>query len=107
MPVHSALLAAGFLDYFNSVRLLGHDALFWDIPIGRNGRRSEAAGKRFRKFIDRIGVKSEGERGGLHRFRHTVIQKLRDAGHSDAEAALIVGHETRVSPMTAGMGLHG
>lgn len=102
VPVHSALLAAGLIEYVESVREQGHRDLFWDIPIGRNGRRSEAAGKWFRKLLVRLGVKNG--RGGMHRFRHSVVQKLRDAGHSDAEIAMIVGHESRIAPMTAGCG---
>jgi hypothetical protein len=33
-----------------------------------------------------------------------VVQKLRDAGYSDTEIALIVGHETNTASMTAGYG---
>lgn len=77
--------------------------VFWDTPK-RNGRRSEAAGKWFRKLLVRLGIKTSLERGGIHRSRHTVVQKPRDAGHSDAEIALIVGHETRLAPMTVGYG---
>lgn len=104
VPLHTALIHAGLPGFAESVRKEGHDDLFWDIPVGRNGRRSEAAGKWFRKLLVRIGVKTRAERGGLHRFRHSVVQKLRNQGHSDAEIALIVGHETRVAPMTAGYG---
>lgn len=78
--------------------------LFHDIPKDRNGRRSEAAGKRFRKYITRLGIKGEGERGGLHRFRHTVIEKLRKTGLLNHEIALIVGHDTNLARMTDGYG---
>lgn len=104
VPVHSQLLGAGFLDWVAEVRQAGHDALFHDIPLDRNGRRSEAAGKRFRKFLTRLGIKEAGVRGGLHRFRHTVVEKLRHAGNSDYEIALIVGHDTNMAKMTSGYG---
>jgi len=104
VPVHSALIAAGFIQYVQKLRNQDREALFGDIPIGRDGRRSEAAGRQFRKYLTRIGVKTAGVRGGIHRFRHTVVQKLRDAGHSDLEIGLIVGHETALSTMTASYG---
>lgn len=104
VPIHSTLLAAGFLQLVERARASNQEALFAEIPVGRTGRRSEAAGKWFRKFLARLGLKDSGERGGMHRFRHGVVQKLRDQGHSDAEIALIVGHETRIAPMTAGYG---
>lgn len=104
VPVHSQLLAAGFIGWVDQTRKAGHEVLFHDIPIDRNGRRSEAAGKRFRKFLTRLGIKESGVRGGLHRFRHTVIEKLRAAGNSDYEIALIVGHDTNMAKMTSGYG---
>lgn len=104
VPVHTQLLAAGFLDYLRSVKASGKEVLFHDIPLDRNGRRSEAAGKRFRKFLVRLGIKSDGTRGGMHRFRHTVVEKLREAGNSDYEIALIVGHGTNTATMTGGYG---
>lgn len=104
VPIHSSLVEAGFLAYVNEVRSRGWQDLFEDIPVGRTGRRAEAAGKWFRKFLKRLGVKTSSERGGFHRFRHTVIEKLRSAGHWDHEISPIVGHSTGLAPMTAAYG---
>ena len=103
VPIHSEILAAGFIARVQKLRAQGHDALFPDIPLDRNGRRSETAGKRFRKFIARLGIKDDA-RGGFHRFRHGVVERLRLAGHSDYEIALIVGHDTGIASMTAKYG---
>lgn len=104
VPVHSTVISAGFLQLVEAARAAKQEVVFAEIPVGRTGRRAEAAGKWFRKFLARMGLKGSGLRGGMHRFRHSVVQKLRDQGHSDSEIALIVGHETRATPMTAGYG---
>lgn len=104
VPIHSQVLGVGFLARVDRLRQQGHEVLFPEIPLDRNGRRSEAAGKRFRKFIARLGIKDDGIRGGFHRFRHGVVERLRLAGHSDYEIALVVGHDTGIASMTAKYG---
>lgn len=104
VPVHQQLLRAGFIERIEELKSKRHEILFPDIPLDRNGRRSEAASKRFRKFLARLGLKGNDTRGGIHRFRHTVVEELRQAGNSDQEIALVVGHETGTAKMTAGYG---
>lgn len=104
VPVHSALIQLGFRELVSAAKAADKDALFHDIPIDRHGRRSETAGKRFRKYIQRIGVKEKAERGGMHRFRHTVIEKLRKSGLYDHQIAPLVGHGSGVATQTADYG---
>lgn len=104
VPVHSALLKVGFLERVSAARQAGWKNFFEDIPVDRHGRRSETAGKRFRKYIQRIGVKGAGDRGGMHRFRHTVVEKLRTSGLFDHQIAPLVGHGTGIALMTADYG---
>jgi integrase len=99
VPLHSALLSRGFIEHVRKIETIGHVDIFWDIPK-KNGRRSDAAGKWFRKLLVRLGLKSAEQRGGIHRFRHAVVQKLRESGRSDAEIALVIGHETKLSTAT-------
>ncbi|OOG60061.1 hypothetical protein B0E48_04680 [Rhodanobacter sp. C03] len=106
VPVHSVLLELGFKERLDAVKAAGKEHFFHDIPVDRGGRRSEAAGKRFRKYLTRIGVKRKGvgQRGGIHRFRHTVIEKLRSYGLFDHQIAPFVGHQASLAPMTSGYG---
>ncbi|MEO9228120.1 MAG: site-specific integrase [Devosia sp.] len=104
VPVHSTLIELGFSERVDAAKAKGESALFHDIPVDRQGRRSETAGKRFRKYIQRIGVKTEGARGGMHRFRHTVVEKLRASGLYDHQIAPLVGHGSGIALMTADYG---
>lgn len=106
VPVHSVLLELGFKERLDAVKAAGKEHFFHDIPVDRRGRRSEAAGKRFRKYLTRIGIKRKGagQRGGIHRFRHTVIDKLRSYGLFDHQIAPFVGHQASLAPMTSGYG---
>lgn len=104
VPVHSALIALGISERINAAKDAGEEVFFHDIPVDRQGRRSETAGKRFRKYIERIGVKAQGARGGMHRFRHTVVEKLRATGLYDHQIAPLVGHGSGVALMTADYG---
>jgi len=106
VPVHSVLIELGFKERLDAVKAAGKEHFFHDIPLDRNGRRSEAAGKRFRKYLIRIGIKGkgQGQRGGIHRFRHTVIENLRTSGLLDHEIAPFVGHQASLAPMTGGYG---
>lgn len=75
VPVHSVLVELGFCERLSAAKETGSEYFFCDIPVDRHGRRSETAGKRFRKYLACIGIKGQGDRGGMHRFRHTVVEE--------------------------------
>lgn len=104
VPIHGDLVKLGFVERLKQVKAAGAEFFFHDITVDRQGRRSETAGKRFRKYLARLGVKGDDQRGGMHRFRHTVVEKLRSSGLFDHEIAPIVGHQTTAAPMTRGYG---
>jgi integrase len=75
VPIHSALLELGFLDYVGKMRAGGHKVLFpqWE---PRGGKASANAAKWFVRYLESIGLRddSEGARlSGFHSFRHTFI----------------------------------
>lgn len=78
IPVHSKLLEAGFADYVEQARASGWEWVFEDVEPDRDGRRSWVAGKRFRVLLERLGIGGEA-RGGLHRFRHSAVDRMRAA----------------------------
>lgn len=104
VPVHSQLIRLGFLDFVRRAKERGQLGLFEDVPRDKDGRHSTHIGRTFRKLLVRIDVKISTEQGGLHRFRHGVATKLREAGYRDDEIALVLGHETGGPRMTAHYG---
>jgi integrase len=104
IPVHPQLLDLGLLAYREAVIAAGLSALFHPIQLDRHGRRSTAAGKWFRMFLGRIGVKGKADLGGTHRWRHTLTDALRRAGVEDYESASVLGHKIDVAKMTGHYG---
>ncbi|AIF47314.1 site-specific integrase [Dyella japonica] len=103
VPLHAKLQALGLLAYADQARALGHEWLFQSVEPDTDGRRATQVGKWFRKFLARRGI-SQDVRGAMHRFRHTVVTKLRAAGYPDHEIAPLVGHGLDMARMTAGYG---
>jgi integrase len=85
VPIHSALIALGFLDYVEAVRTTGETYLF---PNKRKaGGKGATAGAMFGKHLKAIGL--QDGRKVFHSFRHTVSTKLvKYPDHS----RVIVGH---------------
>jgi integrase len=104
IPVHPQLLDLGLLVYREAVVAAGKTALFHPIQLDRHGRRSTAAGKWFRMFLRRIGVKGADDLGGTHRWRHTLTDSLRRAGIEDYQIASVLGHKIDVAKMTGHYG---
>lgn len=103
VPMHSTLQSLGLPAYAERVRALGHEWLFQAVDPDADGRRATQVGKWFRKFLARHGI-SQDVRGAMHRFRHTVVTKLRAAGYPDHDIAPLVGHGLDIARMTAGYG---
>ena len=80
VPVHSALIRLGFLDYVNEVRQLGHEGLFWYLSEGASGKLVNHNGtkknlsRQFSSYLKQIGVKQDDN--CFHSLRHTTITRL-------------------------------
>lgn len=109
VPIHSRLLALGFLDYVQRVKASGARLLFpaWG-PSG--GRASENAERWFRRHLEKLGLRDEtpGQRVvGFHCFRHTFLTRAAEldvdgaeslTGHADANVSAVVrGYRGRAS----------
>lgn len=99
IPIHSKLLEAGFADYVERARASGWEWVFEDVEPDRDGRRSWVAGKRFRMLLARLAIGGE-DRGGLHRFRHAAIDRMREAGVPKESIAAVVGHDVADKSIT-------
>lgn len=104
VPIHPRLIELGVLVLRDRLAEQGVADLFPEIPLDADDRRSTRAGKTFRKFLERIGVKQTGALGGAHRWRHTLTDALREVGVTDGEIAQILGHGVDIAKMTAHYG---
>ena len=90
VPVHSELIACGFLDY---VKALPPDGQLWPAlkPGGADGKYNHYFAKRFTLYRRGCGV--DRPRVSFHSFRKNTAQALKDARATPAEIAELIGHE--------------
>lgn len=96
VPLHSALLAAGFLDYRDALLREGREDLFPDLPNDARDGKGRSASRDFQTFRRRLGLgaaKGEG-RGSktFHSFRATLATALQNAGFTGDVPRAITGH---------------
>jgi integrase len=90
VPVHSQVIALGFLDYANACR--GY--LFPSLgKPDRNGRRGVYIGKMFTRHCRAVGI--DKPLLGFHYWRTTVLTKLENAGVPELDAARLTGHKIK------------
>jgi integrase len=89
IPVHSALVRAGLLDY---VQHVGRGPLFPGLTrrASKGGKVGARIGELFRKKLVAIGIKRKGL--CFHSFRHTVASRLDAAVVRQSDAARVLGH---------------
>jgi integrase len=89
VPVHSALVRAGFLDY---VKALPAGLLFPGLArrASKGNKIGARLGELFRKKLEALGLKHD--RLCFHSFRHTVAEALEAAAVSQTDAARVLGH---------------
>lgn len=88
IPIHSSLIALGFLEYVQAVRTHGHARLFHQLPRGKNGY-SDSVGKWYAQHLDRVGL-SQPELV-MHSLRHG-IHYLHALGCPQDVAEMLTGH---------------
>lgn len=92
VPVHSALLALGFVDYVKGLKA-GGVALLFPLWAPSKGRAAGGAEKWFRGHLEALGLRDE-TRGarlvGFHAFRSTFMARAEEVNEPRADA--ISGH---------------
>lgn len=79
VPIHSMLLKAGFLNFVNERGKRGDCELFPDVPAAASdGKKSSTFSKRFSRFLEKAGIKPDGNGNCFHMFRHTLRDAIRN-----------------------------
>jgi integrase len=81
LPIHSAVLKPGFLDYWKSVVAAGGGQLFPQVTLNRDGRKSTNASRVLGEWVREV-VKITDPRFVFHSHRHSVKSILRN--HSES-----------------------
>lgn len=98
VPIHSALIRLGLIDYIESVKQAGHEKLFWYLVDGHNGTKKNLS-RRFSKHLTRLKLKEDSN--CFHSLRHTVITRLIARGVNNSTVYLLTGHVSETDAKNA------
>lgn len=90
IPIHSDLIRLRLLSYVDNLKTHGHNRLFPELREGRDGY-GRVVSKWFAAYASRCGVDAPGK--VFHSFRHTFINRLKQADAPKEKIAALVGHE--------------
>lgn len=91
VPVHSFLLAQGLLSFVERVRKTGETRLFSDLTYDPKNKWGRALSRWFNdRLLVRLGMKSK--QLTFHSLRHTMVNRLLNAGVEEAVVKALVGH---------------
>ena len=90
IPLHCELIRLGLLDRVAALQAKGETRLFPELQQRRDGY-GQTVSKWFQRYRKRCGITEP--RKVFHSFRHTVINNLKQAGHSMQLIESLVGHE--------------
>lgn len=101
VPVHSKLVSLGFINFYanqmNRAKRDGNRQLFPELTIkGPDAKFGDVPSRFWRDYLEAIKVKSGSDGSGFHSFRHTIADRLRQAGFMDKEfGPIILGHSDK------------
>jgi integrase len=95
VPVHSALIKLGLLDYHKALPKSA-ERLFPNLPADKkDGMFWGAVGDSFERWRKKVGVHHPPEKLDFHSFRHTFSKQLETIGVPQNDAARLTGHEVK------------
>ncbi len=97
VPIHSALIELGFMDYMNAIKDAGHEYLFPQLERDKAPTLGDAVGKWFARLKKTKGLNDPLLT--LYSTRHTGITRLSNIGVPEKIRMMITGH--------ASQGIHG
>ena len=93
VPIHSHLIALGFLDFVETARAKGQAELFPDLREPATGKHGRKLGRRMRQIVNKT-FGTEGAGLSFHSLRHYVQGTLEHVPEvTDKVLRDIVGHE--------------
>ena len=90
IPLHPELIRLGLLAHVELLRKKGKTRLFPELKPGRDGYGALVS-KWFARYRKRCGITQSGK--VFHSFRHTFVDRLKQAGAAKELIASLVGHE--------------
>lgn len=90
IPMPSALIDAGLLDYIADVRSQGFERLFPWLTKTKQGYGANVS-KTFSRRLETLGIKTQALT--FHSLRHTANKRLADAGVDEAKRAAMLGQD--------------
>ncbi|WP_300533674.1 site-specific integrase [uncultured Mameliella sp.] len=103
VPIHSRLIALGFLEHVAKISRAGSGRLFPTLNRNNKGQFANAS-RHFSRYLDAIDlpVAEDASKPTFHCLRHSFIDELRRE-HSEHEFRPLVGHEAQT--VTRGYGI--
>ncbi len=89
VPIHPQLMEIGLLDYVARMRKAGHQRLWMNLTLRRDGY-AQAFSNWFQRF-NRAHI-TDDPRKVFHSFRHTVADTLKQKGVAEPIIAELLGH---------------
>jgi len=89
VPIHPMLLRLGILEYFEAVKARGYARPFEHVWDAYKGKFSKNASKWVGRYIDGVGITDK--RKVFHSFRHTALDRMKQAGVEEGKAAAVAG----------------
>ena len=77
VPLHPALIRAGFLDYVTERRREGDTLLFPELRADAHGTRTRMWGKRFARHVRLVCGVTDKRKASFHSFRHSFVDAAR------------------------------
>lgn len=90
IPIHSELVRLGLLRYVSELRTANETRMFPELKLRRDGY-GQTISKWFQRYRRQCGMCDDGK--VFHSFRHTVIDRLKQADVPKEKIAALVGHE--------------
>jgi integrase len=94
VPIHTSLRDFGFLNYVEILKAAGSVRLFPELKVNNRGQHGATPSRFLRKYLERLGIKTEGDGLGFHSFRHTFTDELRRNDVFDGVITTLLGHTT-------------
>ena len=90
VPIHSALIQLGFLEYLKDIKAAGHMHLFPQLTRGNGNTLGDSVGKWFARMKKLKGLNDSLLT--LYSTRHTGITRMSNIGVSEKIRMMITGH---------------